>query len=532
MKKLNLFLVLILILTTVLVGCGSNSTPAEKPAENTTEQPAETNETPEQPEKVLAENQTLIIGADAEPAGIDPHKSTSFSSARVTTKIYESLVQTDENMNVIPSLAKSWENPDDSTYVFKLKQGVKFHNGREMTADDVKYSFERILNPDNACIAKSYFKKVTEINVIDEYTVEFKLSEPYAPFMSYLTSVYASIIPKEVVEENGDLMQVACGTGAFMLDEWIPDNQMTLIKNPEYHVEGQPKLDSVVLSVLPDESSRLAALRTGAVHLTTLGSQNIELVEKNEDVIVKSYQSKNYTFLGFNMNIEPFNNVKVRQAMSLAVDREELAKIVYNGEAVVSGPVPPAYGKWALDVENNQYFKQDIEKAKALLKEAGYEDGFEVEITVPSSYAEVVSTAQVLIQQFEKIGITATIKQLEIGQYVDAWKTTDHQVMAGLNGSGTDPDRAISFFFNTEGSANVWGYSDEVFDELTNEGKVTVDPAKRVELYLKAQERLFEQSPNIFFNAPMKYYFVRSNIEGFNPNVFNSEDLRNIEIYE
>ena len=528
MKKLNLLLVLVLVLTTVLAGCGNGSAPVEKtPVEQLEgESPAV------EPEKVLADDQSLIIGTDAEPSGIDPHKSTAFSSVRVTAKLYESLVQTDESMNIVPSLAESWEIPDDTTYIFKLKEGVKFHNGREMKADDVKYSFERILNPDNACIAKSYFKTLSEINVKDVYTIEFKLSEPYAPFMSYLTSVYASIVPKEVVEENGDLMQVECGTGPFTLGEWVPDNQMTLIKNPNYHVEGLPKLDIVVLMVMTDESSRLAALRTGAVHVTTLGSQNLELVKNNEDIVIKSYQSKDYTFLGFNTTIEPFNDVRVRQAMSLAVDREELAKIVFNGDAVVSGPVPPAFGKWALNVKENEYFNQNIEKAKELLKEAGYENGFEVEITVPSSYPEVVSTAQVLIQQFEKIGITATIKQLEIGQYVDAWKTTDHQVMAGKNGSGTDPDRALSFFFNTNGSANVWGFSDETFDNLVNQGKVTVDTDERVSLYIDAQEKLFELSPNLFFNAPMKYYFVRSNVEGFNPNVFNSEDLRYIQLYK
>lgn len=530
MKKLSLILAFVLVLTISLAGCGSENTSTENPP---TEQSTENKVAVEpSPEEKLADEQILIIGTDAEPAGLDPHKSTAFSSVRITSKLYESLVMTDENMNVVPSLAESWEIPNDTTYVFKLKKGVKFHNGREMKADDVKYTFERILNPDNACIAKSYFKTVSDINVLDDYTIEFKLNEPYAPFLSYMTSVYASIVPKEVVEENGDLMQVVCGTGPFILEEWIPDNQIKLKKNNDYHIQGFPKLDGVVLMVMTDESSRLAALRTGAVHLTTLGSQNLKLVESNKDIVVKSYQSKDYTFLGFNMNIEPFNDVRVRQAMSLAVDRNELAKIVFNGDAVMSGPVPPAYGKWALNVEENEYFKQDIEGAKQLLKEAGYENGFEVNITVPSSYPEVVSTAQVLQQQFEKIGITSTIKQLEIGQYVEAWKKTDHQVMAGKNGSGTDPDRALSFFFNTNGSANVWGFSDEVFDELTNKGKVTVVDNERVDLYRQAQKRLFELSPNLFFNAPMKYYFVRKGVDGFEPNVFNPEDLRYIQIYK
>lgn len=527
MKKIRLLLSFVLVFALLLTGCGQKTEKEEEPSaegENV-EVSSETEEADQ-----LAEEQILIIGADSEAAGLDPHKVPAHASVRIYTKIYDSLIKTDKDMNYVPNLAESWTTPDDTTYVFKLRENVKFHNGRAMTAEDVKYSFERIMNPDTASIAKSYFKDVKEINVLDEYTIEFKLEKPYAPFLSYMASSYAVVVCKEVVEENGDLMQVACGTGPFILEEWVPDNHITLKKNPDYFIEGEPSIEKVVYNTMTDEASRLAALRTGKIHITTLSPQSLPLVKKNPDIQIKSYQSNNYTFLGFNMNIEPFNNQKVRQAMSLAINRDEIAKTVFNGDAVITGPVPTALGKWALDVSTNPLYTQDVEKAKALLAEAGYPEGFEMEITALGGYADIVGTAQVIQQQLEAIGIKSTIKQLELGQYVDAWKTTDHQVMAGRNGSGLDPDRALNFFFNTEGSANVWGFSDEEYDNLTNQGKVTIDEVKRAEIYMNAQERLIELSPNLFFNSPKNYYFARKEIQGFEPTISEPENFANIKI--
>lgn len=476
-----------------------------------------------------AKEQILQYATDGEPAGLDPHKVPAAASIRIYGKIYNSLVDMDENGEFQPELSESWKQPDDVTYIFKLKQGVKFHNGREMTADDVKYSFERILNPDTAAVGRSYFSKVQSVEAVDKYTVKFSLSDPYAPFMAYMTSVYASIVPKEVVEEKGNLMQTACGTGPFMLKEWIPDNHVTLVKNPSYFMDGQPKLDGIVFHIMPDESSRLAALRTGKVHITKLSPQSIPLVKDNKDINIISYQSNEYSYLGFNMTIEPFNNKKVRQAISLAVNRPEIAQTIYGGNAVVSGPVPPSLKKWSIDVESTEMYQYNIEKAKQLLAEAGYPNGFETVITA-GLYDDIRDTAQLLQKQLEAIGIKATIQNLESGQYVDAWKNKNHQMMAGRNGSGSDPDRALGFFFSTKGSANVWGYSNPEFDALTEEAKITVDETKRLELYKKAQEILIDDSPNLFIISPMDYYFTRTELKGFNPDTFNTEDFENVVI--
>lgn len=521
-KKVLSFISLLLVMVFVLTACGGTkqSSPGEQ-SEQSEETPAG--------DPAEAPAQILKYGTDSEPIGLDPHTITASASIRIFRQIYNTLIDVDDEMNFIPELAQSWDQPDDLTYIFKLREGVKFHNGREMTAEDVKYSFERVLNPDTAAIGKSYYDSIDSIEVVDTYTVKFTLKEPFAPFLTNLTSLYGAIVPKEVIEENGNLMQVACGTGPFMLKEWIPDNKIILEKNPDYYEEGLPKLEGIEYYVMTDESSRIAALRTGNVHLIKLPAASLSLLEGNDNVEIKPYQSNEYSFLGFNLDLDKFKDVRVRQAISYAINRQEIIDLAYNGEATVTGFVTPAMGRWAIDFANEDLYQQNIEKAKQLMAEAGYPDGFETKIAV-GLYDDIRATGEILQKQLEQIGIKATIENLESGQYVDAWSNRTHEMMAGRNGAGTDPNRAVAFFFSTTGSANVWGYSNPEVDALCDAGKVTVDEAERESIYKEAQKIVLNDSPNIFMASPMEYFFARTNIEGFQPSTFNAEDFNNIVI--
>ena len=517
MKRKTLSIVLLLVvMAMIFTACGGNND-AEQPAVTSQEQSKET------------PAQILKYGTDSEPVGLDPHTISAASSIRIFRQIYNTLIDVDDNMNFIPELAESWEQPDDLTYIFKLKEGVKFHNGREMKAEDVKYSFERVLNPDTAAIGKSYYASISTIEVVDDYTVKFVLSEPFAPFMTNLTSLYGAIVPKEVVEENKNLMQVACGTGPFMLKEWIADNKVVLTKNNDYFEEGQPKLDAIEYYVMTDEASRIAALRTGSVHLIKLPASSISLVEGNKDITISNYQSNDYSFLGFNLDLDKFKDVRVRQAISYAINRQEIIDVVYDGEATVTGFVTPAMGRWGIDFASEDLYQQNIEKAKKLMAEAGYPNGFETTIAV-GLYDDVRSTGEILQKQLEQIGIKATIENLESGQYVDAWSNRTHEMMAGRNGAGTDPNRAVAFFFSTTGSANVWGYSNPAVDALCDKGKATVDETKREEVYKEAQRLVLNDCPNIFIASPMEYYFVRNEMKAFKPSTFNAENFNEITI--
>ncbi len=523
-KRILSIALLIVLVMMVFTACGGNNN-SEQPAASDQEQTApDSQDTPKE-----ATAQVLKYGTDAEPVGLDPHTISAVASVRIFRQIYNTLIDVDDNMNFIPELAESWEQPDDLTYIFKLRQGVKFHNGREMKADDVKYSFERILNPETAALGKSYYDSVSTIDVVDDYTVKFILKEPFAPFMTNLTSLYGAIVPKEVVEENTNLMQVACGTGPFILKEWVPDNKVILTKNPDYFVEGEPKLDSIEYYVMTDEASRIAALRTGNVHLIKLPASSISLVEGNDDITIMDYQSNDYLFLGFNLDLDKFKDVRVRQAISYAVNRQEIIDLVYDGEATIAGFVPPAMGRWSMDFASEDLYQQNIEKAKQLMADAGYPDGFETTIAV-GLLDDIRGAGEILQKQLEEIGIKATIQNLESGQYIDAWKNRTHEMMAGRNGAGTDPDRAVSFFYSTKGSANVWGYSNPDVDALCDKGKITVNEEERENVYKEAQKLVLNDCPNIWMASPMDYYFVRTEMKNYKPSTFNIENFNQVII--
>ena len=266
--------------------------------------------------------QDLIYAVGEELAGLDPCLNTAFASTRIIKQLYSRLLDTNKNLDFVPDLATRWEQGPGNTYTFYLRRGVKFHNGRELVAADVVYSYERMKDPALGSVARSYFTKVDKIEALDNYTVKFTLSSPDAVFLMYTTSTYAGIVPKEVVEANGNLNNVVCGTGPFRFKEYVPGNRVVLEKNPDYFIPGEPRLNTLTYAIMPDESARLNALRTGAIHLTTLAPTNVPLVKNNKDIVVMDYLSPNYDYMGFNLNAAPYNDVRVRQAISLLIDRK------------------------------------------------------------------------------------------------------------------------------------------------------------------------------------------------------------------
>ena len=517
----------------VLAGCGGGTTstpaPAETGAGEATGEPA-------------AVEQVLKYGTDTWPAGFDPHTISAIAATRVFNQVYETLIDFNPDMTFKGVLAESWENPDDVTYVFHLRQGVKFHNGREMTADDVVYSFQRVLGQtdygDIGALGSSasYYGGIASIEATDDYTVTMTLSEPNAAFMANLTSSYGAIVCKEVVEANdGSLSAIdtMCGTGPFMYKDSVVDNYITLVKNPDYWEEGAPKLDGITYYLLADESARLAALRTGDINLCSLSALNLSEVEGDESIKVLSYQSNNYTYLGFNLSSEALQDVRVRQAMSMAVDRDAIIDYVYNGEATVSTFVAPAMGHWVWDAPaESPLYTQDIDAAKALMEEAGYSDSNRLTIKMAAGLLDSIrDTAVILQQQLKEIYIDVEITNLESGEYVDVWGKMNtpeagYDAMCGQNGSGTDPNRAVSFFFSTTGGANVWGYSNAEVDELCAQGVATTDEAEREAAYIEAQKIVIDESPNLFFASPMEYFFVGAGVEGFEPFAANANNFR------
>ncbi len=419
-------------------------------------------------------------------------------------------------MRPTPDVATKWDiSQDGKTYTFTLRQGVKFHNGRELTSDDVKYTYERILNPDTASIARSYFTAVDKIETPDKYTVRFTLKEPYTPFLVNTASAWTGIVAKEIVDANkGDLNKVEAGSGPFKLDEWTPDNRTVLSANKDYYIQGQPVLDKITYLIMKEESARIAALRTGNIDYTTLTAAGAETLKNESGIAVVNAPTLGYFYLGMNVSKKPFDDVRVRQAVSYAVDRKEVIDTVFRGRARLTGPVPTSMAEWAADPNGFASYKPDLNKAKQLMSEAGVTSA-KATMQAMSQIPQQVEVAQVIQNQLKKIGIETEVQPLETGVYVKNWTDKNMELMVGGNTSGTTPDRAVCFFFCTTGSANVWNFSDQQIDQLATQARQTTDQAQAKKLYSDAQNRIVDLAPNLFLANQDQFVAYRPTVKNF-----------------
>lgn len=534
MKKLLCLILSCVMVLGLLAACGNSQPQTQEP--NQTEAPDATGEVAGTPE--TNEPMILRFGTNSEPTGFDPHTISEEASLRVINQLYETLVTTNPDMTYAGELAETWEIPDEVTYIFYLRKGVKFHSGREMKAEDVVYSFDRVLGKTEAGdigalgSSSSYYKNVTSVEALDEYTVKFTLAAPNAAFLGTLSSNYGAIVDKDVIAANGDLMRCDGGTGPFALGEWKPDNYVTLTKFEEYWAADRVQLDGITYFLIGDEAARLAALRTGEIDIANLSAANVTAAEKEANLKVLSYQTNNYMAMGCNLSTVALQDLRVRQAMSYAIDRQTLINIVYNGQAAITSMVPPSLGHWSLDVSEMDLYQYNVEKAKALMEEAGYGPDNRLTLKVAAGLMDEIRNAAVVIdQQLDAIYIDLEITNLESGEYVDIWgkmmtPEAGFDLMIVHDGAGTDPNRSISFFFGTGASANVFGFSNERVDELCALGLATPDEAVREGYYNEAQLICIEDCTKLCFASPMSYFVTNVNVEGFAPSAANSSDFR------
>jgi peptide/nickel transport system substrate-binding protein len=531
MKKLLCLILSCIMVLSLLAGCTGSKPQTQDPVQ--TDAPGEVVDTPVNDGPMI-----LRFGTNSEPTGFDPHTISEEASLRVINQLYETLVTTNPDMTYSGELAETWEIPDEVTYIFYLRKGVKFHSGREMKAEDVVYSFDRVLGKTEAGdigalgSKSSYYGGVTSVEALDEYTVKFTLGAPNAAFLGTLTSNYGAIVDKDVIAANGDLMRCDGGTGPFALGEWKPDNYVTLTKFEEYWAADRVQLDGITYYLIGDEAARLAALRTGEIDIANLSAANVTAAEKDANLKVLSYQTNNYMAMGCNLSTVALQDIRVRQAMSYAIDRQTLINIVYNGQAAVSSMVPPSLGHWSLDIAEMDLYQYNVEKAKALMEEAGYGPDNRLTLKVAAGLMDEIRQAAVVIQQqLAEIYIDLEITNLESGEYVDIWgkmmtPEAGFDLMIVHDGAGTDPNRSISFFFGTGASANVFGFSNARVDELCALGIATPDEAVREGYYNEAQLICIEDCTKLCFASPMSYFVTSAKVEGFAPSAANSSDFR------
>ena len=459
---------------------------------------------------------TLVVAVDQAPAGLDPHRATAFSSQRIVEQIYEGLVRFNSKLGIEPAIAESWDIQGKTTYIFSLRKGVRFHNGRELTADDVKYSFSRILDPKTGSYLASNFDSIKEIRVNSRYQVEFILKEPFAPFLQMLTTGY--IVPKEVVEKEGDLQKVAVGTGPFKLKTLRPDAYILLEKNKDYYMPGLPYLDAVLFEIIPEASTRVASFKTRNVDmLPALDAVNVKLLARsgNRDARILKVEELAISNMGLNTVRAPLDDPRVRRAISYAIDRKQIVDAVYQGDGSPSGPLPPSLTQWALPIATFDSYSQDYAKARALLKEAGHPTGIRFQITVSPQLKVAYDIAQIIQEQLRPAGINVELKTVEWGQFIQDWKNGNFDAFVSIKGGSPDPDAYLYRPFLSTGSTNVYKYKNAKVDELLDEGRSLTDRAQRKSVYNQVQQLLEEESPVIHIACAELYDVLQPNVKGY-----------------
>lgn len=458
---------------------------------------------------------TLTIGVDQEVVGLDPNLVTAFSSFRRVDFLYNKLVRYNDRLQIEGDLAESWNYLDSRTVVFKLRRGVRFHSGAEMTADDVKFTLERVLDPATRSPGRSFIDVIKTIETPDRYTVRLTLSLPLASLLSGLASANLSIVERAAVQQHGNLQRNVAGTGPYTLAEWVPDNFMRLARNPDYFRRGLPKIDTIIIRVIPDQASLLAGVRTRALDMATINQGPVIVQAKRESgIVVMQKPGLNLRIFSFNTSRPPFTDQRVRYALSWAIDRQAIVDTAEFGFATVSGPVP-ASTPWTLPPGELPSYRQSAARARQLLADAGFPNGFSTRIVTSPTYEGGVAVAQVIQEQLRAVGVTATLDSIEWGTYINRWVARDFDTMIELRGGDPDPDRFLYRTFHGTGAVNNFLFKDAAIDRLLERGRVNVDADRRRPIYDDLQRALVEAAPALFLYVPMETQVLQPYVRGF-----------------
>jgi len=468
----------------------------------------------------------IIISETADTNALDPKYLKGRQAQDVLRVMFDSLYHRDNNMQVVPWLATSYENPDELTWRFHLRQGVKFHNGNDFKANDVKFTLGRLVEDDSQFPTRKY---VDRVDVVDDYTVDIITKEPYAAFMTRV--VLWHMTDEEYFNEVGaeGFASEPVGTGPFMFVEWVKDERVVFEANRNYW-GGSPKIKTVIFTPIPESATRIAALEAGDVDI--VAAVPPEYVDQApEGVEVVTAPGTRAYYLGLNVNMEPFDDVRVRQAMNYAIDVEAIIESVLNGLARrIDNPLlPECFGYTATPV-----YSYDPDKTKSLLAEAGYPDGFEIELDTQPPFKEI---AEALAGQLSAVGIKANVNIMEKAALYAKYEPGFSQTfLTSWGNSEADADGILSKqFYSNRYSCNLLGpegetgygdaalgcyytgYANAEVDAAIEAGARDVDPEKRKEYYATAVEIIVEEAPWLFLYNPVEIYAQRDRIQGWVP---------------
>lgn len=440
---------------------------------------------------------TLIAAFSADPAGFDPVRGPSGMSHVVIEQVYSTLVLLDADANPVPGLASAWSTSDDGlSWTFDLREGVTFHNGDPVTAEDVKFSFDRLRAEDSGYSYGSQVETIEEVVVKDPLTVEFKLSKPTGPFLIYMAFPGSSIVPKKAVEAGHDLNAHPIGSGPFKFVSYEPRTAIKFERNDSYYEEGKPYFDKMEYRIISDVTALTNALKSGVVNFSNeIPPKDWASIKATPGLTGVALEGSRFNWLLPNHESEPFDNPKVRQAVAHAINREALVAGAFFGQAtpILGGVIP----SWNWGHAKLEFFKPagDPAKAKQLLAEAGYADGFETSMTIASSFPQQMAMAPIIQANLAAVGIKAEIKTMEIPRYWDeVWSTSNFNIttMYWLSPLA-DPDDFVTNNYKCGMPINVQKSCSEAMDALLEKAKSATALDERKKLYREQQALSLEE---------------------------------------
>lgn len=449
---------------------------------------------------------TFISAKTTEAPSLDTILEQAASRQRIDVLFYNRLVEWGADGKIEPVLAESWTtSPDGKTWTFKLRRGVKFHSGRELVADDVKFTYDRVMDANIGSGGRGYFLAIDGIEIPDKYTVRIHTKQPSASLLAALAGNWSAIVPRDEYEKRGDLRRTAIGTGPFILQEWVPQSHLKARKNPDYWDKGKPYIDAVEIKIIPDEASIVAQLRTGNIHHALLeDNKNYLLVKDDKRLNAMRSPRLGFDCLIMNLGRKPFDDIRVRQAISLAVDRNEVLQVAASGLGQVTGPLTPAMKPWALPIEAfKEWYMPNPERAKKLLAEAGSPNGFKTTLKAIPTFPTMVAGSQVIAAQLKRIGVDVQIIQEEYGVWIKNIIKPNFNFDMTMNLTNGEPDPDSLLYRRVSSVERQWtNGGDPEVDALLDQGRVSLDHAKRKEIYDKAQRLLVEKALMIWTFSP------------------------------
>lgn len=499
MKRKHWMAVFFLLFGVFLLGACSEKTATE-------ENGPENDEASDEPK--YGGTYTIVTAAD--PDMLDPHRSSSIYTHGYMGLVYNKLVTYEigpdvdyTDYNIVPDLAEDWEiSEDGKVYTFHLREAywhdIEPVNGRQVAAQDVVATMNRIMTlPGHQA---SLLQEVEKVEAADEKTVVFTLKQPLMPFLNFLANHFMWILPQEAVDGEIDLTTTAIGTGPFMLENWEDNVKATFVKNPNYFEEGKPYIDKVQYLVIPDVGAQIAAFRTGeADAISLISPEEIDnILKTNPDTVINEVLIPTQIQVAMNMEREPFDDLRVRKAISMAIDRKNAVEQIFGG-GEVSAPVNPHLSEWTLPKEEREQLQPyDPEEAKKLLAEAGYPDGFETTIMATNAYGEQpVRMAQWVVEDLRAIGIDAELEIVEYATfYTERYPKKEYDLVVTYQTYFQEADEWLRTQLLSDSTRNWFGVNDPELDKMLNEQRIILDEEERKQKVYEIQRYVLEKVVN------------------------------------